>query len=126
MHNCSCQHKEVPNGVRVFFAFPDVEEYAQSVKCTTQNQEDSSKHREILEQAFRGEDNHPSHGEIKADRPDFGTAAGSEELEKSADKRQPPDNAEQSPAQGSAKIDKQKRRISTGNEIEDGNMIKLF
>lgn len=126
MHNCSNEYKEVPNGMRIFFAFPDIKEDAQSVKYAAQNQENRSQSREILEQAFRGEYNHPSHREIKADRPDFGPAAGGEKLEKSANKSQPPNNAEQGPAQGSAKINEQKWRISAGNEVEDGNMIKLF
>ena len=26
MHNCADKHKEVPNGMRIFFAFPDIKE----------------------------------------------------------------------------------------------------
>ena len=97
--------------MRILPALPDIKQNPERIKGAAQNQKNQTCFRQFGNQFSGGKHNHPAHQHIEADRPCFGAAARCQEFQSGAENGQPPNDAEQRPADGAAHVNQQKRRI---------------
>ena len=125
MKNCSCQDEEVPDSVTEAQRAPAVEDHAQTVCQPAQQQEHHRSGCHFLQPL--PEDDHPSpaHGQVEP----YGwfLKTGFEaDFQDQTHQRQPPDDAENTPAPPIAQGCEQKRRIGSGDQEIDGRMVQTL
>ena len=126
MHDRAGKHHQVPDGMGVFFAFPNVKENAESVKQAAEDEKQRADGADCGKQLPGNENDCPAHDQIKRNRPQFGAAAGSDDFQNRADQRQTPDDGKNRPADRPAHVDQQKGRVAAGDQIVDGDVVKFF
>src|SRR5215469_5557647 len=104
-------------------SFARVEDHSNRISQAPKKDPHNSSKRDMGINLSSSDNAEPSHGHIGGDRKDR-KAVREPQFEENPKRGDGPDHREQCPAPASAQVDQEKRRVSAGDEQQDGAVVK--
>ena len=123
MAGTASQDQQVPDHMMVGNFLAGVEDYADRIRQTTQNDPDDPRQWNVQVDLVRGDDAEPTHRNIGGHRED-GEPVCKPQLEEDAGDGEAPDRREERPAPVSPQVDQQKGCVRSGDQQIDGAVVE--
>ena len=123
MHNAACHDKEMPHAVHILILFQRIEHDADGIKHAAQKKKRKAVSGQPLVDGLDTDECRPTHADI-ANHGKLFELFDAYRIEYDTDNRRRPNNAEQRPAECSAKRYQCNGCIRSGNQEKDGGVVK--